>query len=163
MSTARATATGANLERRAIALRVPTSGRSEVKLLGELGDWSNAQPVHGDEVRLEVPVGVYAYKFRVGGEWAMDPANPRTRSAGGLRNNVVSVGGAQEPILFAPAAPFVVEHEPFHDVFTQPLRGPDTELGGDARLHPIADGDDGVEVIVFQAPADLPGTLLANR
>ena len=122
MSTARATATGANLERRAIALRVPTSGRSEVQLLGELGDWSNAQPVHGDEVRLEVPVGVYAYKFRVGGEWAMDPANPRTRSAGGLRNNVVSVGGAQEPILFAPAAPFVVEHDRGGLVVTAALR-----------------------------------------
>src|SRR5437016_383679 len=54
-------------------------------------------------------VGIYAYKRRRGGAWALDPDNPRTRSLRGMRNNVLSVGGAEEPLLFAPAAPFVVE------------------------------------------------------
>lgn len=60
------------------------------------------------EASLEVPVGAYAYKFRVGHDgWALDPANPRTRAVDGERNSLLVVGGADEPVLHAPARPFV--------------------------------------------------------
>lgn len=76
-----------------------------VSLHGEMGDW--IAPVAPG---IELPVGVYAYKLKVDGVWTLDPANPRTRAApGGYRNNVLCVGGAPEPLLFAPAPPFVHE------------------------------------------------------
>jgi glycosidase/MoaA/NifB/PqqE/SkfB family radical SAM enzyme len=52
--------------------------------------------------------GVYAYKFRMAdGEWLLDPLNPRTRAVDGVRNSVVVVEGASEPLLHAPASPWV--------------------------------------------------------
>ncbi len=83
------------------------------------GEWSEFRPIpmarreEGSfEATIEVEVGVYAYKLHVGGEasganWELDPENPRTRSRGGVRNNVLVVGGADEPILHAPVSPFV--------------------------------------------------------
>ncbi|MRG95376.1 radical SAM protein [Polyangium spumosum] len=60
------------------------------------------------EATIELGIGVHAYKLLVeGARWELDPENPRTRSRGGLRNNVLVVGGADEPILHAPVSPFV--------------------------------------------------------
>ena len=56
----------------------------------------------------------------------------------------------------------VVEHESFDDVFAQALGGPNTKLGGNARLDAVAHRDDGVEVVVLEGSADLPGAFLAN-
>ena len=45
--------------------------------------------------------------------------------------------------------PLVVENKSFDDVFPQPLRGPDAELRAAIRLHPVANGNDHVEVVVL--------------
>jgi glycosidase len=91
-----------------------------LEILGEIGDWQTATPtvpVAGappgevlGEATLDLSAGVHAYKLRVGGHWTLDLDNPRTRAKGLHRNNVLSIGGAPEPLLFAPAPPFV--HEP---------------------------------------------------
>jgi hypothetical protein len=44
--------------------------------------------------------------------------------------------------------PLVVHRETFHDVFAQPLRGPDAELSAALGLHPVANGNDDIEVVV---------------
>ncbi|MDC3954868.1 radical SAM protein [Polyangium jinanense] len=83
------------------------------------GEWSAFRPTpmarRGDgsfEVTIEAAIGVYEYKLHVeGARWELDPENPRTRSRGGLRNNVLVVGGAEEPILHAPVSPFVAVEE----------------------------------------------------
>lgn len=60
------------------------------------------------EATVPLAVGTYQYKFFLSGdEWLADPHNPRTRSRRGIRNNVVVVGGTDEPILHAPAAPWL--------------------------------------------------------
>lgn len=88
--------------------------RSRVQLLGETSDWLNPVPmtrVQGDpgawQSVLELPAGVYAIKFRADGEWMLDADAPRTRSTWGRRNQIISVGGTPEPVLFAPASPWV--------------------------------------------------------
>ena len=43
--------------------------------------------------------------------------------------------------------PLVVHREPLHDVFPQPLRGPDAELRAAQRSHPVAHGDDDIQVV----------------
>lgn len=85
-----------------------------VELRGDLVHWHEGMPMlsldsgHGWELGLQAPEGVYAYKFLVGGNaWLLDPANPRTRGVDGLRNNVLSIGGCDEPVLHAPVAPWV--------------------------------------------------------
>ncbi len=82
-----------------------------VELLGEMGDWLTPRRLQGHGSRfaidLSLPPGVYSYKLRVDGCWVLDPGNPRTRSLRGVRNSVLVVGGAPEPVLFAPALPFV--------------------------------------------------------
>jgi glycosidase/MoaA/NifB/PqqE/SkfB family radical SAM enzyme len=86
-----------------------TAGTRRVELFGEMGDWINALPLPEGAARLELPDGVYAYKLKIDGLWTLDAENPRTRTYGEHRNSVLSVGGAPEPILFAPAAPFVID------------------------------------------------------
>ncbi|MDI1447634.1 radical SAM protein [Polyangium sp. 6x1] len=84
------------------------------------GEWSAFRPTPmarredgSFEATIEAAIGVYEYKLHVeGARWELDPENPRTRARGGLRNNVLVVGGADEPILHAPVSPFVgVEKE----------------------------------------------------
>src|SRR5438094_667022 len=48
-----------------------------------------------------------------------------------------------------PLEPLVIHCESYDDVFPQPLRGPDAELRAAVRFHPVADGDDEVEVVVI--------------
>ncbi|MDI1450552.1 alpha-amylase family glycosyl hydrolase [Polyangium sp. 6x1] len=89
-----------------------------VELLGEACDWQTGIPLASTpgatpderiaEATLDLPVGLYSYKLRAGGVWSLDLDNPRTRSRDRIRNSVLSVGGAPEPLLFAPAPPFVV-------------------------------------------------------
>src|SRR5678815_1473918 len=51
--------------------------------------------------------GAYQYKFKAGHDWVLDPRNPRTRAIDGVRNSLVVVDGADEPVLHAPGRPFV--------------------------------------------------------
>lgn len=96
-----------------IAFRFVPSVRAErVELLGEVSDWRNGLALtKGDDGAftrtVDVPPGVYQYKLLVDGKWAPDPDNPRTRSALGRRNNLLVVGGAPEPLLFAGGAPWI--------------------------------------------------------
>lgn len=61
------------------------------------------------EAELSLEPGTYAYKFHLSDdEWAVDPSNPRTRTRDGVRNSLLVVGGAEEPVLHAPASPYVV-------------------------------------------------------
>lgn len=84
-----------------------------VDLRGDLLHWDHAEPMRRAgpglfEATLRLGPGVYSYKFRhIDGEWALDAENPRTRAEDGVRNSVVSVGGAAEPVLHAPARPWV--------------------------------------------------------
>src|SRR5204862_455262 len=74
-----------------------------------------AAPVHmapaghgGFEAALRVGPGVYEYKLALpGGTRRLDPDNPRTRAHAGVRNNLLVVGGADEPVLHAPAPPWL--------------------------------------------------------
>lgn len=91
----------------------PGGGARRVELLGELGDWRTPialapEPDGAFAASLDLPCGVYEYKLLVdGATFRLDPAEPRTRSAAGRRNNLLVVGGAPEPWLFAPAPPWV--------------------------------------------------------
>jgi len=93
----------------------PLSGNAaRVTLLGEASDWISelALTPLGDgsfAATRELPVGVYQYKLRADDAWTLDGANARTRNDGGSRNNVLVVGGAPEPLLFAAAPPWVEE------------------------------------------------------
>lgn len=55
--------------------------------------------------------GTYQYKFQSEGQWALDPANARTRSVDGARNSVLVIDGADEPVLHVPARPYVFEED----------------------------------------------------
>jgi glycosidase/MoaA/NifB/PqqE/SkfB family radical SAM enzyme len=92
-----------------VRITAPAGALGNVELLGELGDWLNPIPLVNGEARLSLPAGVYAYKLRVDGVWGLDPGAPRTRAAGEHQNSVLSVGGAPEPILFAPALPWIAD------------------------------------------------------
>ncbi|HSO37006.1 MAG TPA: alpha-amylase family glycosyl hydrolase [Labilithrix sp.] len=87
---------------------------ARVTLLGETSDWRNElllTPL-GDgtfATERELPIGVYQYKLRAGDTWTLDAANARTRGDGRSRNNVLVLGGAPEPLLFAASAPWVEE------------------------------------------------------
>jgi 1,4-alpha-glucan branching enzyme len=95
-----------------IELRVVRPGARKVEVVGEMDDWLAPRALEEREPgvfarQLALPRGAYAYKLKVDGAWELDASNPRTRGAGVFRNNVLAVGAAAEPILFAPAAPFV--------------------------------------------------------
>ncbi|MDI1430910.1 alpha-amylase family glycosyl hydrolase [Polyangium sorediatum] len=104
-----------------------------VELLGEVCDWQTGIPLASTptskpderiaEATLDLPVGMYSYKLRAGGSWSLDLDNPRTRSRDRIRNSVLSIGGAPEPLLFAPAPPFVVRApEDDHCIVTAGVR-----------------------------------------
>lgn len=58
--------------------------------------------------------------------------------------------------------PLVVHSETLDDVFGEALGGPDAKAGGNVGFHPVADGDDHVEVIILQFALNLSATLLPN-
>lgn len=89
----------------------PERPLSSLELCGELPCWQ--QPIamqrHGTswEARLRVAPGVYEVKLREpAGAWFVDPAW-RTVTRGGEHNGALVVGGTEEPVLHAPAAPWV--------------------------------------------------------
>src|SRR6185437_11426964 len=101
---------------RNIELRVVRPGATRVEVAGEMHDWLAPRALEEREPgvfarRFALPEGAYAYKLKVDGAWELDPSNPRTRASGAFRNNVLAVGAASEPLLFAPAAPFVFEED----------------------------------------------------
>ncbi|MDI3289495.1 alpha-amylase family glycosyl hydrolase [Polyangium sp. 15x6] len=140
-----------------------------VELFGEVCDWQTGIPLASTkagapgeriaEATLDLPASVYSYKLRAGGHWSLDLDNPRTRSRDRIRNSVLSVGGAPEPLLFAPAPPFVV-HAPEKDHFIVSAglrRGHGEHLrllweGGEIEMPRVAEED---EHLFFRAA--LPG------
>ena len=105
-------ATSPSFRLQKIELRVVRPGARKVEVVGEMDDWLAPRALEEREPgvfarQLALPRGAYAYKLKVDGAWELDASNPRTRGAGVFRNNVLAVGAAAEPILFAPAAPFV--------------------------------------------------------
>lgn len=86
---------------------------SFVDLRGDLLDWRAAHALAPAadgwlETSLDLPVGTWAYKYRLSdGEWLLDPHNPRTRGQDGVRNSLLVVGGADEPVLHAPERPWL--------------------------------------------------------
>lgn len=82
-----------------------------LELCGELPCW--AQPLAmeragtGFHASARVGPGVYAMKLRVpGSAWLLDPAW-RTMTCDGELNGALVVGGTEEPVLHAPAPPWV--------------------------------------------------------
>ncbi|HZF50583.1 MAG TPA: alpha-amylase family glycosyl hydrolase [Polyangiaceae bacterium] len=152
---------------------------ASARVAGEITDWSTplamtpcalcAEEVGGDrvfELSASLPAGVYAYKLRLSAPgsnddaWALDPSNPRTRAALGYRNNVLSVGGAPEPVLFAPGPPFVAPEEGGGLIVRAALRRGSgdrlsvlwEEVGaGPPRSRPLAPVAEEDEHLVFQA------------
>ena len=90
----------------------PTLPDLPVELYGDFVHWfaPHALQQGGDGwvSTLALPPGVYAYKFRTfDGRWHLDRDNPRTRERSpGQRNNVLTLGGSNEPILHAPHPPY---------------------------------------------------------
>lgn len=88
-----------------------------VDLRGEMTHFKQVSPMSRAasgifEATVRLGTGAYAYKLYGGGDdWWLDPQNPRTRGRDGARNSVVVVGGADEPILHAPARPYVFVEE----------------------------------------------------
>jgi glycosidase/MoaA/NifB/PqqE/SkfB family radical SAM enzyme len=87
-----------------------------VEVRGEMQHWlypAQLEPV-GDgwcEHTYRLAPGTYQYKFHTLAEWVLDPANPRTRSRDGARNSLLVIDGADEPVLHAPARPYVFEED----------------------------------------------------
>jgi len=107
-----------------VELRVRVPGPFEkvphIAVAGEISAWDIPLdvPVTLDAARdavgslsVSLPPGVYAYKLLVNGSWTLDPDVPRTRSDNHRRNHVLAVGGAPEPLLFAPGPPWISEME----------------------------------------------------
>ena len=110
-----------------VELRVRRPGARHVEVAGELFDWLTPRALEEEEPgvfarRFALPGGAYLYKLRVDDAWELDEANARTRTSGPFRNNVLSVGAAEEPLLFAPAPPFVFEEDGGGVVVTAGLR-----------------------------------------
>ncbi len=100
-----------------------------VQLLGEVGDWNNPISLSwGDgfyAATVRLPVGVFSYKLRIGGrqgEWVLDTANKRSRNGSGTVNSLLSIGGAPEPVIFAPNMPFLYTDRSGACVVTAALR-----------------------------------------
>ena len=74
---------------------------SKVEVAGEFSNWK-ILPMANDgagnwTTTLHLKPGYYAYKFVVNGEWIVDPANPAKKTANGIENSAVSVGGVPAP------------------------------------------------------------------
>ncbi len=64
--------------------------------------------------------------------------------------------------LFTLLQTFVIQNEALDDELPQRLRRPDAELRGLMTVHPVADGDDGIEVVELQLACDLTSTFGSN-
>lgn len=98
-----------------ITVRSAAPGARRVLLYGEISDWRNPRALARREdgtwgTSISLGPGVYQTKLLVDDAWTLEPEG-RTRSSGGLRNNVLVVDGAPEPWLFAPSAPWLTPME----------------------------------------------------
>ena len=89
----------------------PQAPTAALELRGELPCWSvgHAMTPAGDGFELTLPLapGVYAVKAQApGGAWWIDPAW-RTMHDGEVENGALVIGGTEEPVLHAPAAPWL--------------------------------------------------------
>ncbi|MBX3157890.1 MAG: radical SAM protein [Deltaproteobacteria bacterium] len=105
-------------------------GAPTVEVRGEMQHWLYPAQLEaaGDgwgERGYRLPPGAYQYKFRRGDDWLLDPDNPRTRSRDGARNSLLVVDGAGEPVLHAPARPFVFEEDDGRICVRAGLRAPE--------------------------------------
>jgi glycosidase/MoaA/NifB/PqqE/SkfB family radical SAM enzyme len=96
---------------RAVGFRLQTGGVG-AELRGEITHWFAPIPMqaHGREQRAVVHVGpgAFAYKLRTDdGRWHLDPDNPRTRAVDGLQSSLLVVDGTDEPVVHAPAVPYL--------------------------------------------------------
>lgn len=97
---------------RTLCLRFPDAP-PQSELFGECPHWQAPRllvpgPDKVPSVTLSLSPGVYAYKLRTpDGRWHVPGDAPRTRSQNGLRNQVLCVGGTEEPVLHVPASPWV--------------------------------------------------------
>src|SRR5690349_13310598 len=95
-----------------VTVRVrPQAPTAALELRGELPCWSVGHPMTpaGDGFELTLPLGpgVYAVKAQApGGAWWIDPAW-RTMHDGDVENGALVIGGTEEPVLHAPAAPWL--------------------------------------------------------
>lgn len=101
---------------RPVVLRLPPMAERAglgAELRGEFSHFFAALPLAaaGDgqrEATVYVGPGAYAYKFRTDdGRWHLDADNPRTRTCDGSQNSLLVIDGTSEPVLHAPAHPFV--------------------------------------------------------
>ncbi len=95
-----------------VTVRVrPQAPTAALELRGELPCWSVGHPMTpaGDGFELTLPLGpgVYAVKAQApGGDWWIDPAW-RTMHDGEVENGALVIGGTEEPVLHAPAPPWL--------------------------------------------------------
>lgn len=103
-----------------MAVRGDFAAPPRVQAAGEISGWDMplAVPVTLDAegaargtLSLTLSPGVFAYKLLVDGQWQLDAEAPRTRSQDGRRNQVLSLGGTPDPVLFAPGRPWLAEAE----------------------------------------------------
>ncbi|UQA62870.1 radical SAM protein [Polyangium aurulentum] len=91
----------------------PLRSTPRVDLSGDMVGWGNAVPMRPAEdgtfeASLRLGTGVYAYKMRLAdGTWELDATNGATRGRDGMKNSLLVVGGAAEPVLHAPASPWL--------------------------------------------------------
>lgn len=80
-------------------------------LYGENQAWNRKtilQTSNGEShFEMELPCGVYQYKFYSDGTWFTDPDNNHTLQFHGNRNSLTIVDGISEPVLHAPGLPFL--------------------------------------------------------
>ena len=105
----------------------------QVEIVGDFPDWK--YPLVMEELRpglygreLDLPPGVYRYKFRVNGLlWARDPSATLIDRGDVFENNLLVVGGAAPPVVFAPDRRHLALFEDGRAVFHLEVSDPDFE------------------------------------
>ncbi|MFT3771125.1 MAG: glycogen-binding domain-containing protein, partial [Minicystis sp.] len=96
-----------------VVFRHRPEGARFVDLRGDMVHWNHIERLAAKEggwheATLHLGPGTYSYKLHVDGDaWVLDRDNARTRSRDGSRNSLLVVGGADEPVLHAPARPWI--------------------------------------------------------
>ncbi len=132
-----------------------------LELCGELPHWSapiamRAAPGGRFEATLDLRPGVYAYKLRApDGSWLLDADNPRTLGAGvaGETDSALVIGGTAEPVLHAPAAPWLWRRDDGRVVVRAALRrgaGTTLALHVDGALRPMRAISDDAHHVTFE-------------